>query len=117
MLAALALTGCATPSAPDYGGSWKPVNRYAATTTEIPLAQAYEFYASPMDGTLKTMLTRWSATAAPPIDVQTPTKWSSPTVARKLKAKESGKALPQMPTWLSRASMRKCPTRACSRSA
>lgn len=55
----LLLTGCATPSAPDYHGKWKPVNRYAATTTQIPLAKTYVFFATPMDGTLKTMLTRW----------------------------------------------------------
>ncbi len=55
-----ALAGCGTPPAKDFGGSWKPVNRFQDQTTEIPLAQAYTFYASPMDGTLKTMLTRWS---------------------------------------------------------
>jgi hypothetical protein len=56
----LALAGCGTPAAKDFGGSWKPVNHFQDQTTEIPLAQAYTFYASPMDGTLKTMLTRWS---------------------------------------------------------
>jgi type IV pilus biogenesis protein CpaD/CtpE len=54
------LAGCGTPPAKDFGGSWKPVNHYQDHTTAIPLAQAYTFYASPMDGTLKTMLTRWS---------------------------------------------------------
>ncbi|RUL66569.1 hypothetical protein EKH79_01730 [Dyella dinghuensis] len=58
--AVLLLAGCATPSAPDYHGKWKPVNRYATTTTPIPLAKAYVFFATPMDGTLKTMLTRWA---------------------------------------------------------
>lgn len=58
--AVLLLAGCATPSAPDYHGKWKPVNRYAATTTQIPLAKTYVFVATPMDGTLKTMLTRWA---------------------------------------------------------
>jgi hypothetical protein len=56
----MALSGCGTPAAKDFGGSWKPVNRFQDQTTEIPLAQAYTFYASPMDGTLKTMLSRWS---------------------------------------------------------
>jgi hypothetical protein len=58
--AVLLLAGCATPSAPDYHGKWKPVNRYAATATQIPLAKTYVFFATPMDGTLKTMLTRWA---------------------------------------------------------
>jgi len=60
MLAALALSGCGTPPAKDFGGSWKPINRFQDAPSEIPLAQPYAFYASPMDGTLKTMLTRWS---------------------------------------------------------
>jgi hypothetical protein len=56
----LALTGCATPPARDFGGSWKPVNHFDKKTTEIPLAVPYTYYAAPMDGTLKTMLTRWT---------------------------------------------------------
>lgn len=57
---AAATTGCATKPAPEYGGRWKAVNRYGETPQEIPLYQAYMFYPSPMDGTLKTMLERWS---------------------------------------------------------
>jgi hypothetical protein len=60
VILASTLAGCGTPPAKDFGGSWKPVNHYQDQTTAIPLAQAYTFYASPMDGTLKTMLTRWS---------------------------------------------------------
>ena len=60
LLLASMIAGCGTPAAKDFGGSWKPVNHFQDQTTEIPLAQAYTFYASPMDGTLKTMLTRWS---------------------------------------------------------
>lgn len=55
-----ALAGCATRPAPDFGGRWKPANHYAATVEEIPLYQSYVFAASPMDGTLKNMLTRWA---------------------------------------------------------
>ena len=57
---ALALTGCATPNAPDPRGKWMPVNRLADTPQAIPLSQAYVYQASPADGTLKTMLTRWA---------------------------------------------------------
>jgi hypothetical protein len=56
----LALTACATQPAPEYGGRWKAVNRFAETTQEIPLYQSYVFYPSPMDGTLKNMLDRWA---------------------------------------------------------
>lgn len=60
MAAMIALAGCSTPALRDYGGRWKPVNRFPASTTEIPLASAYVFYASPLDGTLKALLTRWA---------------------------------------------------------
>lgn len=56
-----ALTGCGAPAPKDYGGSWAPVNRFQSTPTEIPLSPAYTFYASPMDATLRTMLTRWAS--------------------------------------------------------
>lgn len=55
------LSACGTPAAKDFGGSWKPVNRFEDKTTEIPLAVPYTYYAAPMDGTLKTMLSRWTA--------------------------------------------------------
>jgi hypothetical protein len=54
------LAGCGAPAAKDFGGPWKPVNRFPASTTAIPLNQEYEYFASPMDGTLKNMLTRWA---------------------------------------------------------
>lgn len=61
-LAALAtLAGCGAPAPKDYGGSWVPVNRFQSALTEIPLSPAYTFYASPMDATLRTMLTRWAS--------------------------------------------------------
>lgn len=57
---AIVISGCASRPAPEYGGRWKPVNRYAETPQEIPLHRSYTFHPSPMDGTLKTMLERWS---------------------------------------------------------
>ncbi|TXH72279.1 MAG: hypothetical protein E6Q88_06610 [Lysobacteraceae bacterium] len=54
------LAACATRPAPDFGGRWKSVNRFAETTQAIPLQDTYLFYASPMDGTLKKMLERWA---------------------------------------------------------
>ena len=54
------LAACATHPAPGISGRWQPVNRFAASPEAIPLHPAYEFYASPLDGTLKTMLARWA---------------------------------------------------------
>jgi len=56
----LVLTGCGTPPAKDFGGSWRQVNRFQEAPTEIPLNQTYTYYASPMDETLRTMLRRWA---------------------------------------------------------
>lgn len=57
---AMLLSACGTPAAKDFGGSWKPVNKYDDKVVEIPLALPYTYYAAPMDSTLKTMLTRWT---------------------------------------------------------
>ncbi len=57
---AMLLSSCATRPAPDFGGRWKTVNRFSEETQAIPLQDAYLFYASPMDGTLKKMLERWA---------------------------------------------------------
>ena len=54
--------GCAT-HAPDFGGRWQEVNRYAQATQAIPLRQPYVYAPSPMDGTLRAMLARWSRDA------------------------------------------------------
>lgn len=67
---AVALAGCATRPAPDFGGRWKPVNRYAEAPDEIPLHKSYAFYPSPMDGTLKNMLTRWAKDSGMKLDYQ-----------------------------------------------
>ena len=60
LLPVILLASCGTPPAKDFGGRWKPVNRFQATTTEIPLNRPYTYYASPMDETLRTMLVRWT---------------------------------------------------------
>jgi len=60
LLPALLLTACGTPAARDFGGRWKPVNRFQSSTTEIPLNRPYTYYAAPMDETLRTMLVRWT---------------------------------------------------------
>lgn len=60
LLSLLMLAACATRPAPGISGRWKAVNHYAAMPQEIPLHQAYAFSPSPLDITLKTMLSRWA---------------------------------------------------------
>jgi len=54
------LTGCATPPAKEPRGKWMPVNRLSEVTHAIPLHQSYLYQVSPVDGTLKGLLTRWA---------------------------------------------------------
>lgn len=62
------LTACGTTPAPDYRGKWRPINNYSETPIEIPLSSTYIFQASPMDGTLKSMLTRWARDSGMALD-------------------------------------------------
>jgi hypothetical protein len=76
LLATLALSGCGTSPAKDFGGSWKPVNRFQDAPTEIPLAKNYTYYASPMDETLKNMLTRWARDTGMQLSYQLPSDYT-----------------------------------------
>jgi hypothetical protein len=64
----IALSGCGTTPAKEFGGRWKPVNRFASETVEIPLYSSYVFQAVPMDRTLKTMLERWARDTGMKVD-------------------------------------------------
>ena len=70
------LGGCATTPAPDIRGRWQPVNRYSEQAQEIPLYQSYVFYPSPMDRTLKTMLTRWAKDSKMGLSYQHPSDFT-----------------------------------------
>jgi hypothetical protein len=59
LLLVLSMAGCVT-HAPDISGRWRPVNHFSEAPQSIPLYQNYVFYPSPMDRTLKSMLTRWA---------------------------------------------------------
>jgi hypothetical protein len=72
LLATCVLAGCGTPPAKDFGGPWKPVNRYQTAPAAIPLNQAYVFFATPMDGTLKSMLARWAKDAGMTLSYRLP---------------------------------------------
>jgi len=66
-LAAVLLAGCGAPPPVDFGSNWMAVNRFHDTPQEVPLALAYVYYASPMDGTLRGMLRRWADDNAMPL--------------------------------------------------
>lgn len=54
------LSSCASSPAPDFKGRWQPVNRFDSAPQAIALQPAYEYYAAPLDGSLKSMLERWA---------------------------------------------------------
>jgi hypothetical protein len=72
IVAIIALAGCGTPAARNFGGSWKSVNHFQRQPIEIPLTAAYTFYAAPMDETLKSMLTRWARDSGRELSYQLP---------------------------------------------
>ncbi|KAG9609291.1 hypothetical protein KCV01_g3896, partial [Aureobasidium melanogenum] len=92
----LALIGCGTPPAKDFGGSWKPVNRYDDKATEIPLAVPYSYYAAPMDGTLKTMLTRWSGDTGMKLSYRLRSDFTLPKAASQIHTSEARDAASQL---------------------
>lgn len=69
LLLVLTLGGCnSTPPAPNFSGSWQPLNTYADKITEIPLVRQHYFEPLPIDGTLKNMLSRWGHEAGMPLN-------------------------------------------------
>lgn len=70
------LLGCGAKPPPEFSGRWKPVNRFAAETQAIPLVGEYTFYAAPVDGTLKGLLTRWAEDAKLGLSYQLPNDYT-----------------------------------------
>lgn len=60
MLATAFLAGCATPPASEPRGKWRPVNHLPEVTRALPLNHSYVYQVTPIDGTLKGLLTRWA---------------------------------------------------------
>lgn len=50
------LSACASDGAPNFGGSWQPVNRYPSAAATTPT-----YVISARDGSLRPLLQRWSA--------------------------------------------------------
>jgi hypothetical protein len=94
-LAAL-LSACGTPPAKDFGGRWRPINRYDDKPVEIPLAVPYTYYAAPMDGTLKTMLTRWTSDTGTKLSYRLRSDFTLPKAAADIHTSELRDAASQL---------------------
>lgn len=97
-LASLLLSACGSPAARDFGGSWKPVHRFPEKTSEIPLALPYTYEATPMDGTLRTMLTRWTSDNGMTLRYKLRSDFTLPKAASAIHTSELSEAAAQLST-------------------
>lgn len=93
---AMVLSSCATRPAPDFGGRWKSVNRFAEETQALPLQDAYLFYASPMDRTLKNMLERWADDSNMVLTYRHPMDYTLHTAVAEIRTPSLQEALSQL---------------------
>ncbi|WP_368313584.1 hypothetical protein [Luteibacter sp. CQ10] len=92
----IGLIGCGTPPAKDFGGFWKPVNRFDTKINEVPLALPYTYYASPTDGTLKTLLTRWAEDTGATLSYRLRSDFTLPKAASRIHTSETRDAMAQL---------------------
>lgn len=90
------ISACATRPAPEFGGRWKQVNRYAEEPQEIPLHQTYMFHPTPMDGTLKTMLARWARDSKMPLAYLHPADFTLHAAAARIHTNDLQQAASQL---------------------
>ncbi|WP_434779715.1 hypothetical protein [Neisseria sp. Ec49-e6-T10] len=90
----LTLFGCG--HAPNYSGSWKPLNTYSSQIEEIPLAKPYEYTVLPIDKTLKALLERWTADSKIMLSYQSTFDYTLPRSVGQIKEHD----LPQAIAWL-----------------
>lgn len=80
------LTGCnSTPPAPNFAGTWQPLNKYSNEIFEIPLIQQHYFEPMTIDGTLKNMLSRWARESETHINYQYPSDFTLPYAVSRIK--------------------------------
>lgn len=96
MASAALASACTTTPAPEFGGKWRPVNRFADTTREIPLNPAYIYYALPMDGTLKGVLARWAKDTRAGLSYQLSSDYTLPAAVGQIRTADAGVALQQL---------------------
>ena len=92
----LLLSACGQPAVKDFGGHWRPVNRYDKKTIEIPLSVPYTYYAMPMDRTLKSMLTRWTSDTETKLDYRLRSDFTLPKPVAEIRTTEARDAVSQL---------------------
>lgn len=97
LLVASLATACAGGGgARDFGGPWTPLNQYAASSEAIALAPAQVFQATPMDGTLRSLLARWARDAGSRLDYRHPYDFSLHQAVQHVHAHSLTEAIAQL---------------------
>lgn len=90
------LAGCGVPGPKDFGGRWRPVNRFDDKVVEMPLEAPYTYYVAPMDGTLKALVTRWTSDTGMKLDYRLRSDFSLTHPAAKVRTTELRDAAAQL---------------------
>lgn len=96
ILMAATLSACGTPSARDFGGRWRPANRFDDKVVEIPLDLPYTYYVAPMDGTLKTLVARWARDTGKTLSYRLRSDFSLIRGASSLRTTEAAEAMARL---------------------
>ena len=86
MLLFTILSGCAGTEAPQFSGSWKSVNAFDTSIRAIALTREAVFYATPMDATLRGLLSRWARESGKQLDYRHDYDYTLPVGLAALKA-------------------------------
>lgn len=95
-LLACSLVGCGTTPAPEFGGRWRPLDRFAPSATPILLQSSYVFYVAPVDRTLKGVLERWAADSGVPLKYRSAHDFTLHADSSRVRAGDVGSAVKQM---------------------
>jgi hypothetical protein len=87
------LLACGAPDAPNYSGAWQSVNAYADQVREIPLVRPYQYYALPIDTTLKGLLERWAADSKIQLDYRHASDYTLPPAVGQIREARLAEAI------------------------
>ena len=90
------LSACATDPAPHFRGRWQDVNRLADAPVAIPLHQSYVYSVSPMDRTLKGLLTRWAQCSQRTVSYLSPNDYTLYAPVQQISATKLEQAVAQL---------------------
>ncbi|WP_432591916.1 hypothetical protein [Stenotrophomonas maltophilia] len=96
LLVATTIAGCGTTPAPEFGGRWRPLDRFADVSTPILLQSRYVYYVAPVDRTLKGVLERWAADSGVPLTYRSAHDFTLHAGSSGVRATDLGTAVQQM---------------------